>query len=78
MQFSTKDQDNDKYPSSCAQEFNGAWWYSACHSANLNGGYLRGNHPNIYAKGINWKTFRGYHHSLKATQMKIRPVWFKP
>ncbi len=78
MQFSTKDQKNDNSSYSCAQAYNGAWWYRACHKSNLNGGYLRGNHPNIPAQGINWEAFRDYYYSLKATEMKIRPVWFKP
>ena len=47
MQFSTKDQDNDLHPGSCAQMFNGAWWYSSCLNSNLNGGYLRGHHSSI-------------------------------
>ena len=78
MQFSTKDQDNDKYSGHCAQEFNGAWWYNHCYESNLNGGYLRGPHPSIAAAGVNWLTFRGHYYSLKATEMKIRPAWFKP
>ncbi|CAF3297491.1 unnamed protein product [Rotaria socialis] len=78
MQFSTKDQDNDPHPWSCAQVYNGAWWYYTCHESNLNGGYLRGPHPTIYAAGVNWFTFRGHYYSLKTTEMKIRPAWFKP
>ncbi|CAF5011472.1 unnamed protein product, partial [Rotaria socialis] len=79
MQFSTKDQDNDANSGySCAQVYNGAWWYNACHSTNLNGGYLRGPHPTVYAAGVNWFTFRGHYYSLKTTEMKIRPAWFKP
>ncbi|UJR14481.1 hypothetical protein I4U23_001478 [Adineta vaga] len=76
--FSTKDEDNDLHTSSCAQVYNGAWWYGSCHSSNLNGGYLRGHHPTIYAAGVNWRTFKGPHYSLKTTEMKIRPIWFKP
>ncbi|CAF3211003.1 unnamed protein product [Rotaria socialis] len=78
MQFSTKDHDNDAVFGSCAQRHNGAWWYNACHDSNLNGGYLRGNHPILFAAGVNWYTFRGENYSLKTTEMKIRPVWFKP
>jgi ficolin len=78
MQFSTKDQDNDNSAISCAQRFNGAWWYGDCHSSNLNGAYLRGDNPTVYAKGINWYSWRGHYYSLKKTEMKIRPAWFKP
>ncbi len=79
MRFSTKDQDNDVRPNgSCAQVFKGAWWYKTCHSSNLNGLYLRGDHPTLYAQGVNWDAFRGFYYSLKTTEMKIRPVWFKP
>ncbi|CAF3903284.1 unnamed protein product [Adineta steineri] len=78
MQFSTKDQDNDLWSNSCAQTRNGAWWYNACRLSNLNGGYLRGNHPTIPATGMGWDTFRGAIYSLKTSEMKIRPVWFKP
>ncbi|XP_067028307.1 microfibril-associated glycoprotein 4-like isoform X2 [Acropora muricata] len=72
MQFSTKDQDNDLWSSSCAVEFKGAWWYNGCHTSNLNGKYLGGPHK-TFADGINWLAFRGYHNSLKRSEMKLRP-----
>jgi hypothetical protein len=78
MRFSTKDQDNDGAPTSCAEVYNGAWWYNRCRESNLNGDYFRGHHPNIDGRGVCWNTFRGYSYSLKRTEMKIRPVWFKP
>jgi len=78
QQFSTKDQDNDQHPHSCAQIYNGAWWYRSCHVSNLNGGYLRGSHPAIYATSVNWEAWRSSYYSLKSTEMKIRPIWFKP
>ena len=72
QRFSTKDKDFDTYGKSCAIEFHGAWWYSDCHSSNLNGKYLNGRHKS-YANGINWKTFKGYHNSMKKTVIRIRP-----
>ena len=70
MPFSTKDQDNDSKSYSCAVEYKGA--YSGCHRSNLNGQYLGGPHD-TFADGINWKSFRGQHYSLKRSEMKLRP-----
>ena len=70
--FSTRDQDNDIYTGgSCAQLFKGGWWYSDCHSSNLNGLYHGGSHSS-YADGVNWYTWKGYYYSLKLTEMKVR------
>lgn len=73
MQFSTKDQDNDRgvRVSNCAQHYKGAWWYISCHDSNLNGLYLHGRHASS-ADGVNWKAFKGHHYSLKRTEMKIK------
>jgi ficolin len=71
MQFSTKDQDN---AGSCAQSYNGAWWYQSCHLSNLNGAY----NSTVFGKGMNWQSWRGHNYSLKRTEMKIRPAWFEP
>ncbi|XP_078603871.1 ryncolin-1-like [Branchiostoma floridae x Branchiostoma japonicum] len=73
MPFSTKDRDYDATSYSCAQRFKGAWWYAACHHANLNGLYHAGDHTS-YADGVNWKTWKGHYYSLKHTEMKIRPI----
>ena len=69
--FSTKDQDNELYHADCAVTYKGAWWYTACHYANLNGLYLSGTHTS-FADGINWRHWKGYYYSLKITEMKTR------
>ena len=74
-QFSTYDQDHDvAINSNCAEIYTGAWWYGACHSANLNGQYMYGQDNQSYAQGVVWSSWRGYYYSLKTTEMKLRPV----
>ncbi|XP_039252598.2 microfibril-associated glycoprotein 4-like [Styela clava] len=72
--FTTKNRDLDTHEKvNCAVAHKGAWWYSACHTSNLNAKYYEGEHKS-YADGINWFTWRGHHYSLKFTEMKIRPA----
>lgn len=68
--FSTKDRDNDIYGPSCAQVFHGAWWYTKCHSSNLNGkwGSIK------YAEGLTWIGVTGDHDGVSFSEMKIRPL----
>lgn len=42
MQFSTYDNDNDKYHGNCAEQEGSGWWMNRCHAAHLNGKYYRG------------------------------------
>ena len=72
--FTTKDSDNDMYPGhNCAYLYMGAWWYSNCHRANLNGQYHEENNTE-YGIGINWFYWKGYIYSLKITEMKTRRI----
>jgi len=74
MPFSTKDQDNDQdHDRNCSIAFEGAWWYNKCHTSNLNGRYLNGNHSS-FANGVNWMCWKGYHYSAKRAEMKTKPV----
>ncbi|KAL4608599.1 fibrinogen-like protein 1 [Arapaima gigas] len=78
MQFSTKDQDNDRYmKGSCAKENKGGWWFNRCHAANLNGKYYRrGEYRGKHDNGVVWSTWRGLWYSLHHTTMKVRPLRF--
>ncbi|XP_035685532.1 fibrinogen C domain-containing protein 1-B-like isoform X1 [Branchiostoma floridae] len=67
--FATVDHDSEW---GCAQAYRGGWWYYRCHSASLNGQYQRGYHS-TWADGIHWDLWTGMNHSLRRTEMKIRP-----
>lgn len=68
--FSTYDKDTDTYVDSCAVLFLGAWWYSACHTSNLNG--MWGSI--IFGQGLTWYDVTGYLDNVVFSEMKMRPL----
>ena len=68
--FSTVDRDNDAWSKNCAQRFEGAWWYSACHNSNLNGLYLEGEHES-FGNGVNW-----YHWKVRPNLANVESRYF--
>ena len=70
--FSTYDQDHDSSGSNCAVLNRGAWWYKACHRANLNGEYFTGGVKT--SKGVTWDNAKpgGGHYSFKSAEMKLK------
>lgn len=71
MEFSTFDNDNDRWKgTNCAILRDGAWWYNICIKSNLNGLYLGGK-TDIFGDGIVWTSWHGKKYSLKSTKMMI-------
>ena len=69
--FSTGDNDNDNAGGNCALDFHGAWWFTSCFDAHLNGPYH--HNPVISIEnGTIWYDWKGWHYSLKFTEMKTR------
>uniref|UniRef100_A0A8D0HP27 Fibrinogen C-terminal domain-containing protein n=1 Tax=Sphenodon punctatus TaxID=8508 RepID=A0A8D0HP27_SPHPU len=71
LPFSTYDNDNDSGTQNCAISVHGAWWYTNCYHANLNGGYPIGTWKG-QQYGIDWETGQGIGTPYKRTEMKIR------
>ncbi|CAH2301207.1 fibrinogen gamma chain isoform X1, partial [Pelobates cultripes] len=81
MQFSTSDQDNDKFDGNCAAQDGSGWWMNRCHAGHLNGKYYQGGDytaadagPDGYDNGIIWATWRSRWYSLKKVSMKLIPL----
>ena len=70
VQFSTFDADHDTYSGNCALLYQGAWWYTVCHRANLNGIYYTSN-PTPYAKGVCWYDYKTHYESMKVSEMRM-------
>lgn len=68
MEFSTYDQDNDKFPDvNCALRTAAGWWHRSCTRINLNGMY--GNESGVrFAYWLDWLHLQG----LKRTRIMIR------
>ena len=74
MKFTTYDRDQDiDGRVNCAVFYSGAWWYGACHYSNLNGLYRHGR-VSSFANTVVWYQWKGFHYSLKRTEMKIKLV----
>ncbi|XP_006115572.3 ficolin-3 [Pelodiscus sinensis] len=69
--FSTYDHDNDSGTQNCAVTVHGAWWYTNCYRANLNGGYAVGEQQR-QKYSIDWVSGQGVGNPYKRTEMKIR------
>ena len=73
----TKDKDNDKFYSNCAEKGpygnRGGWWYNACTRSNLNGlNYAEGTAIDEWI-GIYWYKFGGSRNSMKTVTMSVIP-----
>ncbi|XP_019390049.1 PREDICTED: fibrinogen gamma chain [Crocodylus porosus] len=77
MQFSTFDNDNDRYEGNCAEQDGSGWWMNRCHAGHLNGKYYPGGRysekDSGTDNGIIWATWHNKWYSLKKTSMKIIP-----
>ena len=63
MKFSTRDQDNDRWPTGNCAASNGGWWYNRCTDIFPNREY---NHKSAIKLNGQW-------HALPFIEMKIRP-----
>uniref|UniRef100_A0A1I8IAS8 Fibrinogen C-terminal domain-containing protein n=1 Tax=Macrostomum lignano TaxID=282301 RepID=A0A1I8IAS8_9PLAT len=53
--------------------FKGAWWFSNCHCAHLNGEYKDPSAAigGVFAEGVIWRKTFGYYYSLKEIEMLL-------
>ena len=75
MQFSTYDQDNDKYSISCAYALQGGWWYKNCFRLNLNGPHNTPSWAGVDKGGAKLYWYDGPAGGvLSSVEMKIRAM----
>ena len=72
--FSTIDNDNDNFSENCAIVYMGAWWYTSCHTSNLNGHNYGTSDQTPYGTGVIWYSFTTHNQTLKWDIMAIRPT----
>ncbi|XP_049548315.1 fibrinogen-like protein 1 [Anopheles darlingi] len=73
MKFSTPDRDKDSSAgSNCAKEYQGGWWFHACHNSFLNGLYR--NVTGLTEERISWSSFSDDYRGLYYSRMMIRPL----
>ena len=70
MKFSTKDQDHDLDPGSCAKNYHAGWWFKGCYLANPNGMYRKTAVKTT--QSVNWYDFGNEHRALKKIKFMIR------
>ncbi len=75
MKFSTKDQDNDIHGTvNCAASYGGGWWWTNCHTVNLNSNNYGVKGKVRHAHGIHWASFTTYDAALRKVEMAVKPM----
>ena len=73
QKFTTKDKNNSRSSSNCANVFNDAWWFNLCDWPSLNGIYSIGT--SVVYKGVPWYSWNdgtGGFFFCQYADMKIR------
>ncbi|XP_041958476.1 fibrinogen-like protein 1 [Alosa sapidissima] len=77
LNFSTYDHNSHEEDPQCIHQDKSGWWFSRCHSGNLNGHYYNGPYQAVTDDGVVWYTWHGYWYSIKSVVMMIRPEGFE-